>query len=520
MGGSGSGKTTLLNILNGNIKPQKGELLINGKNFVSHQEIKSLIGYVPQDDSLIEELTIFENLYYMSRFCYSGLTKSEHTELVNNLLIEIDLFEVKDLKVGSMLNKFISGGQRKRLNIALELIREPQILLVDEPTSGLSSADAERIIYLLAEQVTKGRLVITNIHQPSSDIFKLFDKLILLDKGGYPAYEGSPAEVFEYFRQKTGRIDVFKSFTKHGYFIPEEIFRLLEEKKLDDYGEIVNERIREPEEWHQYYLNEIKGKRKDVAGESLRELPMTNLQKPNRLKQTGIYFSRNFKTKLGDYQYMLISLLIAPVLAIILGYFTKNTQLNEAGNAYYLFSTNENIPSFFFMSVIVSLFIGLIVSAEEIIDDKKLLLRESFLSLSKSAYLHSKIFFLFLLSFIQTALYVVLSIIILKIPDIGIKLFLILFSLSCFANILGLVISALMRSVIAIYITIPLILIPQLLLSGVVVDYEDLHYSISSPRYTPVAGDLMASRWGLEALMVEQFKNTSTKKCCTLSKRK
>ena len=191
---------------------------------------------------------------------------------------------------------------------------------------------------------------------------------------------------------------------------------------------------------------------------------------------------------------MLISTLIAPILAIILGYFTKNTNLNEELEASYVFSLNENLPSFFFMSVIVSLFIGLIVSAEEIIDDRKLLLRESFLNLSRSAYLHSKIFFLILLSFVQTTLYVVLSILILKIPDMSLKLFLILFSISCFANILGLVISASMRSVIAIYITIPLIIIPQLLLSGVVVVYEDLHYSISSPKYTPLVGDLMASR--------------------------
>ena len=514
MGGSGSGKTTLLNILNGNIEPQEGELLVNGKSFHDFRnELKSIIGYVPQDDSLIEELTVYENLYFMGKFCYSNYSEAELSELVNNLLIELDLHDVKDLKVGSILNKLISGGQRKRLNIALELIREPQILLVDEPTSGLSSADAERIVYLMAEQVTKGRLVITNIHQPSSDIFKLFDKLIILDKGGFPVYIGSPAEVFDYFRKKTERIDIFKNFTKHGYFIPEEIFRLLEEKKLDEFGEVINERLRTPEEWHRYY---IEGRNDNVASnvdeKKHQPLPKTNLRKPVKISQTLIYFKRNFKAKLGDKQYMLISTLIAPILAIILGYFTKNTNLNEELEASYVFSLNENLPSFFFMSVIVSLFIGLIVSAEEIIDDRKLLLRESFLNLSRSAYLHSKIFFLILLSFVQTTLYVVLSILILKIPDMSLKLFLILFSISCFANILGLVISASMRSVIAIYITIPLIIIPQLLLSGVVVDYEDLHYSISSPKYTPLVGDLMASRWGLEALMVEQFKNNEYEK--------
>jgi ABC transport system ATP-binding/permease protein len=126
--------------------------------------------------------------------------------------------------------------------------------------------------------------------------------------------------------------------------------------------------------------------------------------------------------------------------------------------------------------------------------------------------LNSKILFLMILSFIQSLLYVLLSITILDIPDIGIKFFFILFSLSCFANILGLTISASMRSIIAVYITIPLILIPQLLLSGTVVNFDDLHYSISSKKYVPVVGDLMASRWGFEALMVEQFKNNEYEK--------
>ncbi|MDF1549725.1 MAG: ATP-binding cassette domain-containing protein [Bacteroidales bacterium] len=510
LGGSGSGKTTLMNLLNGNIEPQIGEIAINGKIFSKQKnKVKGIIGYVPQEDSLIEELSIFENLYFQAKFCFANLNKEQIKEKVNNLLTELDLYEFKDLVVGSILKKLISGGQRKRLNIALELIREPYILLVDEPTSGLSSSDAEKIVYLLADQVRKGRLVITNIHQPSSEIFKLFDQLIILDKGGYPVYQGPPTEVFDYFRQKTGRVDILKNLTKHGYFIPEEIFRLLEEKKLNEYGETTAERVHSPQEWFDYF---IKTKKVLEKNEENMELPAPNFQPPNKIKQVAIYFKRNFVTKLGDKQYLLVALLIAPILALILGYFTKNTTYSESGVLSYSFSLNENIPSFFFMSVIVSLFIGLIVSAEEIIVDRKLMLRESFLNLSRNAYLNAKILFLLLLSFIQSALYVIICTLILSIPDIGFKFFIIMFSLSSFANILGLVISASMRSIIAVYITIPLILIPQLLLSGVVVNFDDLHYSISSKKYVPFVGDIMASRWGFEALIVEQFKNNKYEK--------
>ena len=103
------------------------------------------------------------------------------------VLMDIDLIGIKNLAVGDPINKYISGGQRKRLNIALELIREPSVLFADEPTSGLSSMDSEMVMLLLKEQTLKGRLVIVNIHQPSSDIYKLFDKLLIMDKGGYPA---------------------------------------------------------------------------------------------------------------------------------------------------------------------------------------------------------------------------------------------------------------------------------------------------------------------------------------------
>ena len=103
-----------------------------------------------------------------------------------DVLEDLGLAESKDLKVGSPLKKTISGGQRKRLNIGLELFGEPAVLFCDEPTSGLSSRDSENIIDLLKELSLKGKLVFAVIHQPSSDIFKMFDKLLILDSGGFP----------------------------------------------------------------------------------------------------------------------------------------------------------------------------------------------------------------------------------------------------------------------------------------------------------------------------------------------
>ena len=142
MGGSGSGKSTLLNVLNGNLIPSNGKVTINGFD-VHHQknEIEGVIGYVSQDDLLIDELTVFQNLFYNSKLCFAQLSDEEIKEKVHDLLSTLGLSEASHLRVGSPLDKIISGGQRKRLNIALELIRKPKVLFLDEPTSGLSSQD-------------------------------------------------------------------------------------------------------------------------------------------------------------------------------------------------------------------------------------------------------------------------------------------------------------------------------------------------------------------------------------------
>jgi ABC-type multidrug transport system ATPase subunit len=194
MGASGAGKTTLLNVLAGIDKPTAGTIKINGIEMFSGNEekIKGAIGYVSQDDLLIEELTVYQNLYYNAKLCFADLKEEELNKRVMATLSNLGLDQRKDLRVGTVLDKTISGGQRKRLNIALELIREPAVLFVDEPTSGLSSRDSENVIDLLKELSLKGKLIFVVIHQPSSDIYKMFDKMMIMDVGGYPIYYGPP----------------------------------------------------------------------------------------------------------------------------------------------------------------------------------------------------------------------------------------------------------------------------------------------------------------------------------------
>ncbi|HEX3009542.1 MAG TPA: ATP-binding cassette domain-containing protein, partial [Bacteroidales bacterium] len=491
IGRSGVGKSTLINLLIGNRKPTKGTITINGVDLnKDNNALDGLIGYVSQDDLLVEELSVFMNLLLNAQLCFGDLSKEELVEKVNNLLTDLDLYEVKDMQVGSALNRMISGGQRKKLNIALELIREPWILFADEPTSGLSSSDSEEIMQLFSEQTSKGKIVVVNIHQPSSDIFKLFDKIIVLDKEGYPVYFGSPLEAIAYFYDYYQMVSVNADICNVCENVnPETIFKILEDKKINQFGEFTKERKTCPEEWHRYFLSKSK-----VPGSQHEEkdLPKMHFNKPGKVKQFKIFGTRNLLTKLSNYQYILLTLLIAPALAVILSMLCRYNDINESASVYS-FAFNENIPSYLFMSVIVALFLGLIMSAEEIIKDRKIIMRESYLKLNKLSYINSKTAFIFGVSALQLFLYVVIGDAILGIKGMNFSFWLILFSVSCFANLVGLVISSVLNSVIAVYILVPLIIVPQMLLSGVVVNYDKINKYVSSREFVPFVGDITAS---------------------------
>lgn len=507
MGGSGVGKSTLLNVLNGNLKLHNGQILINGYDLEKDKDkLQGMIGFVPQDDLLIEELTVFQNLYYNSKLCFRDFSEKKIIRSVMRVLMDIDLIGTRNLKVGDPINKYISGGQRKRLNIALELIREPSVLFADEPTSGLSSMDSEMVMLLLKEQTLKGRLVIVNIHQPSSDIYKLFDKLLIMDKGGYPIYYGNPIDALTYFKRAGSHVNPDESECQScGYVNPEQLLQITETKIINEYGRFTGNRKTTPVEWYESFRQNIQPALS--LSETRHEVPKSYFKVPGIFKQFRIFSIRNLLTKVTNRQYMLINLLEAPFLAALLAYLTRYSFGDQ-----YIFGDNRNLVPYLFMSVVVSLFLGMMVSAEEIIKDRRILKREAFLHLSRFSYLNSKIVLLFTLSAIQSILYVVAGNLILGIHGMTLSYWLILFATSCFANMVGLNISAGLNSVVAIYILIPFIIVPQLLLSGTVVPFDYLNPTIASRENVPLVGNMMTSRWTFEAMAVEQFSNNKYEK--------
>ena len=502
MGASGAGKTTLLNVLSGIDKPTSGSLKINGVDLFSNEteKVKGVIGYISQDDLLIEELTVYQNLYYNAKLCFADMDEEELDKRVMATLSNLGLDQRKDLRVGSVLDKTISGGQRKRLNIALELIREPAVMFVDEPTSGLSSRDSENVIDLLKELTLKGKLIFVVIHQPSSDIYKMFDKMMIMDVGGYPVYYGPPVEAVTYFKAASNQVGAEKGQCQTcGNVNPEQIFNIIEAKVVDEYGEFTNKRKVTPVQWkEQYDHNFTPEKVKEIQ-----ELPPRSLKIPSKLKQSIIFAKRDLLSKLSNKQYMLINLLEAPLLAFILAFLIRYK--SGPGGQEYIYRFNENIPVYIMMALIVALFMGLTVSAEEIIKDRKILKRESFLNLSWNSYLLSKLFILFVLSAIQTIIFTVIGNLILEIHGMTLTYWLVLFSISCTANVIGLNISSAFNSAVTVYILIPLLIIPQMVLSGLLFSFDKLNEIVSTKGKVPIVADFMASRWGYEGVAVRQF---------------
>jgi len=508
MGASGAGKTTMLNLLSGITNPSEGGVYINGINYHKNREkLEGVIGYIPQDDLLIEELTVFQNLYYNAKLCFRDKAEDELVKLVDKTLLNLGLYERKDLKVGTPMNKMISGGQRKRLNIALELIREPSILFVDEPTSGLSSRDSENVMELLSELTLKGKLIFIVIHQPSSDIYKMFDSMIILDQGGRMIYYGNPVQAVVYFKKIDNQINSeLGECSICGNVTPELIFNIVEAQVVNEFGEYTNIRKVEPEKWIEHYNKNVSPE----VYEDVEEDPPKTLNIPKWIKQLRIFTVRDVLSKISNTQYVVLNLLEAPLLGFILAFIIY--YIADPASSKYILYENENIPPYIFMSIVVALFLGLTVSAEEIFRDRMILKREKFLNLSRSAYLVSKIFILTVISSIQAFLFVIVGNSVLGLGEMYFEYWIILFSTFVFANMMGLVISSTFNSAVTIYILIPLLMIPQMALGGAMFSFDKLNRVLGTVGRVPLIAEVMASRWAYESLMVNQFVNNRYEK--------
>jgi len=384
------------------------------------------------------------------------------------------------------------------VNIGLELLRAPNVLFLDEPTSGLSSKDSQNIMEMLKRLSLSGKIVFVVIHQPSPEIFKLFDRLLIMDTGGYPIYYGNPLEAITYFKGKTNRLNKDIIYDG-GRLNPEIIFELIEAKTLTEFGTHTATRRTSPVEWYHEFRKKFVSFKKEFMGRRLE-----TVKPASRFSQLKTFLTRDSLAKLSNRQYMVINLLQAPLLALFLAELSRYYD-SWLGSTVYTFAANDNLPVFLFISIIVALFMGLTISAEEIVHDRKILKREKFLNLSRSSYLVSKVIILLTMTLFQTLSFWLVSTWVMGINHFELIHLVILFSAGAFANLLGLNISSMFNRAITAYILIPILLIPQLVLGGIVLQFDKINPDIKSGPGVPVASELMVSRWAYEGMMVSFF---------------
>jgi len=547
MGASGSGKSTLLKVLAGQLQPTAGQVLLNNQSlYPSLDQLKHYISYIPQEDAFDEHLTIGENLQFAAAIRSPHLSRRDRMRRLEGKLVELGLSERRDAVVGSAVKKTLSGGERKRLNIGMDMIGSADVYLFDEPTSGLSSKDSEHVIEII-RSMAHNKIIIVTIHQPSSKLFQMFHKAILLDKGGRLVFFGTPTDMLRYFAEAEHQHQFgadLGACPSCGTTRPEFIFDVLETPLRDLSGDIIYEennrgqlvpaRRYSPEFWRDKY--EAFRLIQDVKQVSLRKEPVAPLpavpeQKKRRppirwhdeWTQLRTLLKRAFISKLRNRGNLVITIGVAPVLAFLIA-----SILRYSDSGKYDFASAYHIPTFLFLTLIVAMFLGLTNSADDIIRDRVVLQRERNLSVRLPYYVFAKTVSLGVFALVQCILFVLIGNYLLEIRGMFWIYLGIVFLTAMGGIALGLVVSSLVSDAKTAANIVPLVLIPQIIMGGALIKYEDMNrnlglvYSLThwfsehptkeqaqkmdSKLQVPFICEFIAMRWSYEELVVAQAK--------------
>jgi ABC transport system ATP-binding/permease protein len=515
LGSSGSGKSTLLSILTGATEPTRGSVRIDGTELHRNARLQSRIGFVPQDDLLFENLTVGENLEYSARLRMPSETPARVESMVRKALREVGLRERRHVRAGSPLDKTLSGGERKRLNIGLELLGDYEILLLDEPTSGLSSGDALNVVEVLKNRALDGGILFAVAHQPSAKLLELFDKVLLLDRGGRVAFFGDVAAAFRYFRDHEGG-DHLQANGDAESLDADFLFQALERSSLRIDGTPDRARRHPPEYWQdlfaKYRSTNLLGRLSHArppqwTDEGPPRVPMIAA----RIGQFITLLRRETLNKWRNGFNLLVSLGSAVGLAFIVAYACR-----ESSDGIYELARNRAFGNFLFLSTVVALFLSLSASATEIVKDRAIRMRERLLGIPNSIYLLSKLLPLLVIFLVQVALYAIVCFFVLGVRELWQPYWLLL-GLTGFTGLsMGLFFSSLPSMTDkAAPALIPILLVPQIILSGAQpFPFErmaHLHWPGTRPANAreaaaspPWAAEFMPSRWSYEALVCLQ----------------
>ncbi|MGA1130356.1 MAG: ABC transporter permease, partial [Chthoniobacterales bacterium] len=354
------------------------------------------------------------------------LAQLELGRIVDGKLAELGLNERRDNVVGATHKKTLSGGERKRLNIGLDMIGSADIYLFDEPTSGLSSKDSEHVMEII-RSMAHNKIVVVTIHQPSSKIFQMFNKAMLLDRGGRMVFFGTPGEMLGYFAEAEHQQHFgtpLGGCPACGTTRPEFVFDVLETPLRDlggdviyeenDRGQLVPVRRYSPDFWRDKF--EAWRLLKDVRQPAAERPPAENqpsLAEPRRtwrgrLREQVMQFrtllARAFISKLRNRGNLLTTMVEAPLLAALIGAVLR---YSEAGT--YDFASSFHIPTYLFLALVVAMFLGLTNSVDDIIRDRPVLQRERNLNVGLGWYILAKVLTLSLFALIQCVFFILIG---------------------------------------------------------------------------------------------------------------
>jgi ABC-type multidrug transport system ATPase subunit/pSer/pThr/pTyr-binding forkhead associated (FHA) protein len=533
MGPSGAGKTTLLLCLNGYLPPSSGQVRINGEDlYAIYDALRGSIGYVPQDDIVHPELTVYEAVRYSAKFRLPPDFSSEEIDRrVQTTLAQLGLESVAHLQIGKPEKKILSGGQRKRVNIAMELVTDPVIMFLDEPTSGLAADDTTALVELL-QQLTKatGKTIICTIHQPAKDEYEKFNLALVLGQGGIPIYYGPTKEGYRFFGSYLERMGKPNDVDN-----PRDMFDMLNQRERPIWDAMRAQNPYTPRfiarqtaarEWNaEFYSDQnptfqkmYSGARAVGAGSRHQGVPKS---RGSTRGQFFLLLSRYFKTKVRDVSGTVIMLAQAPIIGILLALVFGGQKeaipywclgaLQELGRrsgglgkgSNDLLSnmsvTTDHSGAAFFL-VVAAVWFGTSNAAREIVSERAIYIRERMVNLKLFNYVFSKFFLLSFFCVVQCS--VLLGIVFFALGFHGgpiafaIELgTLVVTSMNSVA--IGLLLSTVVMSSEAAMALTPIALIPQVVLGGIMVPMTT-NPLLEWPMY------IVPARWGFQGVVAQE----------------
>lgn len=516
MGQSGCGKSTLIKTMSTEIIPVYGEIRLDGKNLYNNLNyFTQHFGYVPQDDLLYPYLTVYENLFYRGRMRMPKISQAYLDLKISNILHQTNLNHRKHTQVGDWQKKYLSGGERKRLNIALELLFEPTVLVCDEPTSGLSFSDTEQVLDILKTLSEQGKIVIITIHQPSVSIFQKFNKVLLMDMNGKQVYYGTPQDCFDYFDDELNQLTVrkYEIQKKKQAQTTDYMYDIIAYPDFDDKGDVIYEQVNKlvaqkrkfsPDYWRDKFKRKMLYEiiHHDIAPKDNNKTTKRKVKQQFDLKSLLVQFftftARNFRMKMRNRTNIVITFLEAPLLAMVIAFILRLSPESESYSYYH----NINMGVHIFVSIIAFVFLGLSNSVEEIFEERKMVIREKLMNLKMSYYLMSKLIALSVFSLIQVILYYIVSSLILGIHGVTFLTLCYYFMAAVMGFSTGLLISSFIKDNKSIINILPLILIPQIIFGGAIIQFERMNPKLTVLSHSPIPEvvQLIPSRWLFEGL--------------------